>query len=175
MTKHSTPEVGQPPLDHPRRKLIYELIQRQPGLNWNQIQAKTGLSVGALLFHVEKLEEADVVIRRPSTSENEVLFFTEDNVSLWRDPSTRVLFGNESTRKVARAIAETPGITTQEIAEQVGIHDVTVRYHLDKLDDHKLLIDEKDGRRKRYRPTDRLSGWMDEFGDEVDCSSLTHI
>ncbi len=154
-------------LDHPRRKLIYDLVQRQPGLNWNQMQRATGLSVGAVLFHLEKLEGAGAILRRESTSENEVLFFTQDNVDLWRDPSTRVLFGNDSTRKVARALAEDPGCSIQDIADEVGIHYVTVRYHLNKLKEYKLLIEETEGRSKRYHPVDRMTEWLERFGDEI--------
>lgn len=168
-SEESTDEA---PFDHPRRELIYELVNRQPGLNWNQIKRKTGLSAGTLLFHLDKLEDAGEILRRDSTSDKEILFFTEDNVEMWRDPSTRVLFGNDATRNVARAIDNNPGASIQEIADEVGIHYVTVRYHLDKLKDHKLLIEDKDGRRKIYEPTNRLSEWIHDFGEEVDPDTL---
>lgn len=149
------------PLDHPRRKRIYQLVRSNPGLNWNQIQRKADISVGALLFHLERLEVEEVILRRPGDNENEALFFTPENVELWRDPRTRVLFGNESTRKVARAIAEAPGSTVKELAEDVDVHPVTVRYHIDKLEDHELVESEQDGRAKIYRPADRLSRWIE--------------
>lgn len=154
-------------LDHPRRELIYELVQEQPGLNWNQMRRASDLSVGAVLFHLEKLEEAGAILRRESTNENEVLFFTEDNVDMWRDPSTRVLFGNDSTRRVARALIERPGSSIQELADRVGVHYVTVRYHLKKLKDHKLVIEVEDGRKKLYHPVERMRECMEEIGDGI--------
>lgn len=160
----STDRIDSSILDHPRREKIFRVVQENPGLNWNQLQRETGLSVGALLFHLDKLEENDAVLRREATNENEVLFFTPDNEDLWRDPSTRVLFGNESTRRVARVITENPGVSVKAIADEVGVHPVTVRYHLDKLDEHKLVLSDKEGRANVYFPTDRLSEWMDQVG-----------
>lgn len=158
-----TSDTDAPFLDHPRRERIYNTLQERPGLNWNQLQRETGLSVGALLFHLDKLEEAEAVVRKPATNDKEVLFFTKDNVDLWKDPSTRVLFGNDSTRRVAQAIHDEPGSSANDIAERLDIHPVTVRYHVDKLDDHKLLYDEKEGRSRLFYPTDRLSDWLEEY------------
>lgn len=157
---------GEPPLDHPRRVKIYDTLQEKPGLNWNQVRRETGLSVGALLFHMGKLEEGGAVERRPSTNEQEKLFFTDQNVDLWKDPSTRVLFGNDSTRRIAHQITNNPGMPTRELAEEVDLHPVTVRYHIDKLDDHKLIYIEKEGNRNQYYPTDRLSDWLQRFGTD---------
>lgn len=151
-------------LDHPRRERIYKILHEKPGLNWNQLQRESDLSVGALLFHLDKLEEDEIVLRKPSTNDKEVLFFTDENVDLWRDPSTRVLFGNEATRRVADVIIQNPGCSTQDIADKVEVHPVTVRYHVDKLDDHKLIMREKEGRGFEYFPTDRLSDWMGQYG-----------
>jgi predicted transcriptional regulator len=153
-------------LDHPRREKLYNIVQDRPGLNWNQLKRESGLSVGALLFHLERLEDADLILRRDSTNDSEVLLFTPENVDLWRDPSTRVLFGNESTRRIAQIITENPGCTTNDIADRVDVHPVTVRYHVDKLDDHKLIVREKEGRGYRYEPTDRLDAWMHEVVDK---------
>lgn len=154
---------GDPPFDHPRRERIYETLQEKPGLNWNQLQRETGLSVGALLFHLDKLEEEDTVVRKPATNDKEVLFFTDENVDLWKDPSTRVLFGHEATRKVAQLISANPRVPTKEIADELDKHPVTVRYHVDKLNDHKLILVEKEGRQNVYEPTDRLSEWFERY------------
>lgn len=158
----------EPPFDHPRRRKIYSILQEKPGLNWNQLQKESDLSVGALLFHLDRLEEEEKVVRKPSTNDSEVLLFTEDNVDLWRDPSTRVLFGHDATRRIADAITQQPGCSTKDIAERVDVHPVTVRYHIDKLDDHKLIMREKEGRGYQYFPTDRLNEWMDEYPVDLD-------
>lgn len=147
-------------LDHPRRERIFEAVQSSPGLNWSQLQRETGLSVGALMFHLDRLVEAGVVTRKDSPRSNEVLLFTEDNEDLWRDPRFRVLFGNESTLSVAEIIAENPGTIAGEIAEELGVTPEAVRYHLSKLEDKGLVNRERDGRKVRYDATHELDSWM---------------
>lgn len=151
--------------DHPRRQAIVEAVRTSPGLNWNQLQRTTGMPVGALLFHLERLEREGAVVRRDSTNQNEVLFFTPETVELWRNPRTRLLFGNEATRRVAAEIALHPGTAAGEIAERLGVHPVTVRYHLGKLSDHGLIAGFREGRAIQYRPTDELRAWVDRFGE----------
>ncbi|MDX1610797.1 MAG: winged helix-turn-helix transcriptional regulator [Candidatus Thermoplasmatota archaeon] len=150
-------------LDHPRRQAIYEAVRREPGMNWNQLQRRTGLSVGSLMFHLQRLEQEDQLLRRESTNENEVLFFTPENVDLWRDPRTRLLFGNESTRRIAEVLTAQPGITAKEIAEHIGVTPAAIRYHLTKLDDRDLLERERQGRSVHYRPSSTLADWVQRW------------
>lgn len=148
------------PFDHPRRRLIYETVQEAPGLNWNQLQRKTGLSVGALMFHLDRLEDGGVVLRRPSTSDNEVLFFTPDNEELWRDPRTRILFGNPATRRIARTLSELADASVKEIARELDLTPAAVRYHMSKLRDKELVQQEREGRQVNYRPVGALDEWF---------------
>lgn len=147
-------------LDHPRREKIYETVKRFPGLNWSQLQRETGLSVGALMFHLDQLVEAGVVSRKESPRNNEVLLFARDDEDLWRDPRTRVLFGNESTRKVAEILTENPGTVAGEIADELGVTPEAVRYHLSKLEDKELVEREREGRKVRYDATEELDDWI---------------
>jgi len=148
-------------LDHPRRKKIHETVKEAPGLNWSQLQRETGLSVGALMFHLRRLESDDVVLRKPSTNDNEVLFFTQEDEELWRDPRTRVRFGNESTRRIAEIVADDEGLSAKDIAEELDVTPAAVRYHLQKLEDKELVQRRRDGRYVRYEADRELTNWME--------------
>lgn len=149
-------------LDHPRRERIYQAIKGSPGMNWSQLQRETGLSVGALMFHLDRLEESGVVSRKDSPRGNEVLLFAKEDEELWRDPRVRVLFGNESTRRVAEILTENPGSIAGDIAEELGVTPEAVRYHLAKLEEEELVNRERDGRKVRYDPSTQLASWVDE-------------
>jgi predicted transcriptional regulator len=148
-------------LDHPRRERIHETLQENPGLNWSQLQRETGLSVGVLSFHLDRLERQGHVVRKESPSENEVLLFLDEHEDLWNDPRTRVLFGNESTRKVAQYLTEDPGSIASEIAEELDVTPEAVRYHLSKLEERDLVSRERDGRAVAYEPDDPLETWFE--------------
>lgn len=151
-------------LDHPRREKIFETVKKAPGLNWSQLQRETGLSVGALMFHLKRLESEDIVVRKPSTNDNEVLFFTHEDEDLWRDPRTRILFGNESTRRIAEIVADGEGLSAKDIAEELDVTPAAVRYHLSKLEDKELVQRERDGRYVRYQADRELTSWIDRLG-----------
>ncbi len=151
-------------LDHPRRQEIYKAVRSEPGLNWSQLQRRVGVGVGTLMFHLRRLESEDVLVRKPSTNENEVLFFTAEDEKLWRDPRTRVLFGNESTRRIAEILAEASESSAKEIADELGVTPAAVRYHINKLEDRSLVHRERDGRKVRYRADRQLDDWMQKIG-----------
>jgi predicted transcriptional regulator len=147
-------------LDHPRRERIYEAVKESPGLNWSQLQRETGLSVGALMFHLDRLVESEVVTRKESPRSNEVLLFTKEDEDMWRDPRVRMLFGNASTRKVAEILTENPGSIAGDIADELGVTPEAVRYHLSKLEEESLVERERDGRKVRYDASGKLDDWV---------------
>jgi predicted ArsR family transcriptional regulator len=144
-------------LDHPRREEIYEAVSRQPGMNWNQLQRETGLSVGVLMFHLDRLVDDGVLVKKDSARENEVLVFTHEHEDLWHDPSLRLLLGNESTRRVAEAVAEDPGRLAGDIGAELDLTPQGARYHLDKLMDEGLVEREEDGHNVRFGASPELS------------------
>lgn len=150
-------------LDHPRREKIYEAVKSSPGMNWSQLQRETGLSVGTLMFHLDRLVEEDVISRKDSPRDNEVLLFAREDEDLWRDPRFRVLFGNASTRQVAEILSENPGSVAADIAEEIGVTPEAVRYHLSKLEEEDLVNRERDGRQIRYDAAPELSRRIGRF------------
>lgn len=151
-------------LGHPRRRRIYEAVKRSPGLNRSQLQRETGLSVGALMFHLDRLLEEDVITRKQSPRDNEILLFAEEDEDLWRDPRFRILFGNESTRRVAEELAENPGAIAGDIADELDVTPEAVRYHLSKLEEKELIDRARDGRSVRYDPSRELTSWLNGRG-----------
>lgn len=152
-------------LDNVNRQRIYDQLSEKPGMNRNQLRKELDLALGVLNYHLGKLEEAGLVVRKPSTNDKEILLFTNDNQLLWNDPDTRLLFGSHPTRSVALYIAENPGTRTREIAKALDIKPVTVRYHLSKLRDHDLTYRVPAGRKIKYEPSSKLEEWVSERGD----------
>lgn len=162
-------------LDHPKRKAIYELVRSRPGINRNQVKTALGLAMGVLDFHLHRLENGKVIVRKPSHRDNEVLLFTPDQCGLWENPRTRLLFGTNATRKVAMVLAQQPGATSADIADAVEAEPVTVRYHLSKLRDHGLADARRYGNRVEYQPTAELVDWWEGPGRGYDSSWLTEV
>lgn len=154
-------------LGHPRREVIYDALRAQPGLNLRQLMRATGLSAGVVRHHLEVLEERDLVHRFKGERDDEVLFFTDQDLDLWDVVEGRALFGHASRRRVALYVHEQPSSSAPEIAEGVGLDPHTVRGHLDTLIQHGLVVVSREKRPRGYAPTESLEAWVEAMGDRL--------
>lgn len=152
-------------LDQPVRAKIHDHVKRFPGSNKNQMATLLGISFSHLDFHLERLGERDLIVQRPGDRDQEVLLFCKEDIHLWEDPQTRVLFGQSPIRQVALRVAEDPGITVNELADVSGRALETVRYHLRTLRENKLVAQLQLGRHTEYHPEERLLDWVRTVGD----------
>ena len=44
------------------RQQLFEFIQKHPGMHFREVQRRTGLSVGALQYHIRQLEEEKLAV-----------------------------------------------------------------------------------------------------------------
>lgn len=155
-------------LGHPRREVIYDALRTQPGLNLRQLMRATGLSAGVVRHHLGALEEQDVVHRFKGERDDEVLFFTDQDLDLWDLVEGRALYGHASRRRVALYVHEQPSSSAPGIGEGVGLDPHTVRGHLDTLIQHGLVVVSRDKRPREYAPTEALEAWVEAMGDRVE-------
>lgn len=87
------------------------------------------------------------------------------DVDLWTDEFTRILFGRRQSRAVALFLAENPGKTTRQIAQALRISPVTARHHLRTLMEHGLVHRYPAGQTKIYEPDDALTTWVRDEGE----------
>lgn len=152
-------------LRNPNRKAIVEQLGKTPGLNKNQLRKKLGLLPNLLDFHLDRLEEHGLVVMKDSAQEKETLCFLRSDEELWSDEETRIMFGRRSTRDIGLFIAENPGAETEEIADAVGLSEVTVRHHLRTLKEHGMIQRVRLGRSFEYHPSDVLEVWNERVGE----------
>lgn len=152
-------------LHNETRRRIYDLITELPGLNKNLVAKGSGISLSLADFHITRMEEPGILVTKPAAKEGETLCFRAEDVHLWEDPQTRILYGRSPTRNVALYLAENPGTSTEEICEAVEVSDTTVRYHLRSLRHRCLACLQRLDRRVVYHPQDALLDWVEEVGN----------
>lgn len=161
--------VKQRLLEHPKRQEIVDLLSERPGMNKNQICEELDVAGNVLDHHLDKLEnQGQLVAVLDSALENEKLCFLMEDVDLWKDETTRILFGRRRSRAVAMYLAENPGRTTKEIAEALRISPVTVRHHIRTLRQYGLIHRFSAGEQKVYEPDETLESWVEEVGEAFD-------
>ncbi len=161
-------ELQESLLTHPTRQSILETVQAKPGINRNQIGVELDLVVKLLNYHVTKLEDAEVIVRMPSAQGKEALYFAPEDVDLWENPRTRILFGRKPTRYVAMFIADHPGTSSAAIAEALDLTPVTIRHHIRTLKEHNIIVSAKIGYAAEYHPLTELMDWVEDLGDRYE-------
>lgn len=151
-------------LRNPIRKQALEQLEENPGMNKRRLAQALGVSVSGLDFHLDRLEQAGLVITRASQSGRETLCFTPENVRLWDDPSTRMLFGTNAPIDVALYLTQRPCASAAEIAKELDVSVHTARRHLRNLEDQELVQRMRVDRQVYFHAEPRLKDWVENHG-----------
>jgi predicted transcriptional regulator len=157
-------EVLEALLRNPMRQQILELLENRPGMNKHQLALALGVRPNAVEFQLDRLTRAGLVARRPSENPQETLCFTRENVNLWDDESTRMLFGRSGPRDIAVYLAQHPRATVSDVSEALGVSVHTVRKHLRTLEDAELVQRLRVERQTWFHAEPTLRDWAKKAG-----------
>ncbi|MFQ5951597.1 MAG: winged helix-turn-helix transcriptional regulator [Candidatus Geothermarchaeales archaeon] len=137
-------------LDQPTRQIIGGLVSESPGLHLREIQRRTGIAIGSLMYHIEILRKSGAVVvenRRGKTR----LFPTSidagerDNLDLLRQATVRstVLY-----------LIGSPGAMHKDLVDHLNLAPSTVSWYLKRLERTGAIRVEIEGRKRRYSVID---------------------
>ena len=140
-------------LENENRARILNWIFKEPGIHFNDLLRKVGVSAGTLTWHLDLLEKAKLIQKRKVGQY--VFYFS----SLVRDPLSKLdhkLSKSKTTLNVLHLINMNPGLYQNQIAKRLNLHHKTIKYHLDKLLQVDAIYKEKTGRRPKFFPVFKL-------------------
>ncbi|MEA3204308.1 MAG: hypothetical protein QOI63_1988 [Thermoplasmata archaeon] len=139
-----------PPLQHPRRRALFELVQQEPGLSFRALQRRLGWPTGPLQAHVARLLAARLVVAQPYR--NTVRYF--ENHGRYRDTwqGVAVLRDPEAERLHAWLLAHPAAGQGAVVAEAAawGWKRSRALRRLKGLEEAGLVERRRDGRTVRY-------------------------
>ncbi|MFO8020021.1 MAG: winged helix-turn-helix transcriptional regulator [Promethearchaeia archaeon] len=153
--KLTSPEKGKHQLSleevlkNKNRSKIIDLILKKPGIHYNELLRETGLAPGNLVWHLEILENYEVIGKKAVG--NYVVYFPYyrenplSNIDL-------ILEKSDLTLKVLKNIENRPGIWNKKITKKLERNRKTIQYHIDKLIELGLVVKRKDGRKNKLYP-----------------------
>ncbi|RLI63158.1 MAG: hypothetical protein DRO88_10610 [Promethearchaeia archaeon] len=142
-------------LENENRNKIIEIVLYEPGVHFNEILRKTGLSAGNLAWHLDILETFKVV-RKQRMGQYLVYYpYYEKNPVAKLDPAVQK---SRTTLEIMQIIHDHPGIFQKQIAHRMDLDHKTVKYHIDKLLDAEIIVSEKKGRKTLYYPAQLING-----------------
>lgn len=126
------------------RKKVYEAIETHPGIQQAELAALLKVGRQRLDHHLQHLRREGYIViltlgRKKCLYKNGETF----------KPMEQLIYGlfrNHRTKQVVKVLSRGERISQTELAERLGIHKSTVRWHLDRLEHHKLAHVERQGR-----------------------------
>ena len=132
---------------HPLRREIYRIVSEFPGSYFFEIASALDLPHGTVSWHLKKLEKAGLVSTIKYGGRR--VYFSK----ALRTPEIErafVVLRSPATQQVFEYILNNPGCYQVQIAEKLGLHHDTVRHHVNRLKEVKLIEVIREGRTVRY-------------------------
>lgn len=142
-------------LEHPRRRAIFEHIQRNPGTSFRETARIVGMAAGTVRHHLNVLQRSGMVVERPHGAT--VRFFENHGkhdadwveVVMLREPALKLLFD------WLKQSPQSPQTAILEAMEVHGWSRSTTQHRLSRLVDAGLVTIRLQGRYKMYSIADR--------------------
>jgi predicted transcriptional regulator len=148
-------------LDNPVRSHIFDCIRKVPGIHLRALSAATGTSLGTLRYHLNILQENHTIT---SLNEGGHLHFYENNGTYTPMQQTVLRYlRNENTCAILEELQHRRPASRQDIAEAVGISAPAVSWHMKRLEEDRIVRQEKAGRMIRYDLRDDVIPDIDAY------------
>ncbi|GGL71717.1 winged helix-turn-helix transcriptional regulator [Halocalculus aciditolerans] len=133
------------------RKQIFEYVKANPGIHFSQLKRDLGMETGLLQYHLNELEEYDVLESEDYHGKRRVFVARE------LDADERQILATlryETTRRILLFLLERGPARNTEIAEEIGVTSATISWHLSNLLDEGVVEGVREGRTTRYQVAD---------------------
>ncbi|MDF9746164.1 winged helix-turn-helix transcriptional regulator [Natrinema salsiterrestre] len=127
------------PLEHDRRRALYETIEAEPGSYLSQLSDETGVPLSTVRHHVRILEEEGLITTSKHTGKRR--YFLEG-----ADAELQAALAEPAKRDVLEALAALGRAHNGRLADELERDPSTVSHHLAGLEDDGLVMRERDGR-----------------------------
>lgn len=140
-------------LENETRREIFELLEDKPGLHLRAIADELELSTTNVLWHLRKLEDADLV-RGKKLEGYKVFYPIEGGSEGKREAMASAVLRNDNAQAIIEYVSTEPGAHQRQIARALDVNHGTVRWHLRKMLKTDLLMEIKRENSNQYYLTD---------------------
>ncbi len=149
VTRYISPKEA---LKNPQRAMLFGFVKATPGVHLKQLSEEFGMKTSSILWHIRKLESAELV-KSERVNGYRVFYPVEGGIEIKRVSRALAALQNDNALRVYSHIQRHPGVQAAPLADRLGMHGGTARWHLRKLRDHGLLDEliQEDG--SRFYPT----------------------
>ncbi len=126
---------------------VLQYIEQNPASHLRQIKRELGMSMGTTQYHLNLLEKQGKV-----SSERHNLHRYYFPIGLFEQNQRDILkiLNQETAREILLIILEKKNPTQTDIADTIGLSSASVNWHIKRLIELGLILENKDGKFKRY-------------------------
>lgn len=148
-------------LENGTRNDIYRIIRETPGIRFPALREQTGISRGALTYHLAILTAGRKIVAFRINGSTGYL----ENNGKFSCIEQKVLscLGHRTERRILHLLFASPGCSRSDIEKELAVSGPTVSWYMKRLDSDGILRREKDGRYSRYSLTGEASVCLGRF------------
>jgi predicted transcriptional regulator len=125
-------------LNHPLRQALLQTVQEDPGAHLRDLAARHHTAVTNTQWHLRKLEMANLV-KTQKVQGKRVYYPVQGGVATKERAIQNAALRNPNAEAVRAFIAANPGTEPAAIANALHLNPGTVRWHLRRLEEARLL------------------------------------
>jgi predicted transcriptional regulator len=126
---------------------LYHLIAESPGLHFRELQRRTKMATGQLLYHLNYMIDKSVVNAR---NDGQYLRFFTPNAVNEEDRCIISLARQDSVRHILLYLMANNYVNHEKIVESIDLSPSTISWHLKKLVKAGIVVGEERGRKTFY-------------------------
>lgn len=132
---------------HPFRKELYQVLCENPGTYLLELVSLLESPLGTLTWHLRILEREGLV--KSIKFAGKRLYYPK----MLRSEEAEMAYltmRSDTAKKIFSYVVNNPGCYQEQMAENLGVHHDTVRWHVSRMEKVGLVKVEKDGRKKKH-------------------------
>ncbi len=131
------------------RRRIYECISANPGIGFHELERMTGITTGALRYHLDRLSQKGVISKM--TSGVELAFFPSNRSFSTLEQQVMTHQRNTIRNIILMTLHKEKNYTRKDLAMMVGTSEPAISWHMKRLAADKIVVQEKEGRVIKFR------------------------
>lgn len=128
------------------RRKVYEIVKKNAGCHFREIERRSGLSTGSVQYHLTFLAKHDLI--KEEKGNNAVRYFPLDIAAQNRKMLS--LLRQKSIRHILVFILLHNTCHHEQIVEAVNLSPSTVSWHVKKLEREGIIASKREGRKTEY-------------------------
>lgn len=130
---------------------ILQFIQDKPACYLRQIKRELKISMGTTQYHLDKLEKEGKI---SSTKNGFYKYYFPIGIFHENEKNLLQVLSQETSRKILMCVIEKQNPTQQEIVNAMRISTPSIKWHISRLINYKIIYEIKDGKYRRYKIAD---------------------